>query len=74
MTLTRTQHVVVWLPDLGGLPATVEADDAQTVTLALAVRPERPLSGYRDLPAMVELTTARGVRQMHGLIDPDLEA
>ena len=29
------------------------------------------MSRYRDQPAMVELTTARGVRQMHGLVDPD---
>jgi PilZ domain len=69
--LARTQHVVIWLPDLDALPATVEADDARTMTLALAVRPDRPMSRYRDQPAMVELTTARGVRQMHGLIDPD---
>jgi hypothetical protein len=69
--LARTQHVVIWLPDQDGLPATVEADDDRTLTLALAVRPDRPMSRYRDQEATVELTTARGVRRMVGVIDPD---
>jgi c-di-GMP-binding flagellar brake protein YcgR len=69
--LARTQHVVLLLPDRDALPATVEADDARTLTLALAIQPDRPMARYRDQQATVEVVTARGVRRLAGVVDPD---
>jgi hypothetical protein len=69
--LTRTQHVVILLPDRDALPATVEADDDRTVTLALAIQPDRPMDRYRDQQATIEVITARGVRRLAGVVDPD---
>jgi hypothetical protein len=63
--------VVLLLPDRDALPATVEADDARTLTLALTIQPDRPMGRYRDQQATVEVVSARGVRRLAGVVDPD---
>lgn len=67
MSFAPAEKVVLRHPDLGALPATVQADDDETITLVLAVRVNgsaRALRGH----ATVEGTTRRGLRRVHGVV------
>lgn len=55
------QHVIVYLPELGHVPAFVEESSDKRLTVVLSTRPDRPL---RAKQVTVEYTTRRGVHRL----------
>ena len=67
MTPARTQPVVIRLPGAPELPARVDAADAASVTLVLAVPPRGGIDGT----AVVEYVTPTGIHRIAGALDRD---
>lgn len=59
------EHVLVDLPHIGGLPATVEGSTADTITVVLAV-PDDRVRRLAGQAVAIERTTARGVSRYPG--------
>lgn len=65
------RHVTLELPELGRLPARVEAAGEGWVTLALFVRPQTPIAWLEQPHGSIECVTARGVERVDGSVAPD---
>lgn len=63
--LDAGEQVMVHLPHVGGLPATVEGSTAQTITVVLAV-PDDRVRRLAGQEVAIERTTARGVSRYPG--------
>jgi c-di-GMP-binding flagellar brake protein YcgR len=61
------RKVSVRLPYVGALPATVEASEADVVTVALAV-PDNRVSRLNGVEATIESTTERGIQRYTGTV------
>lgn len=57
------QHVIVYLPELGHVPAFVEESSDNRLTVVLSTKPDRPL---RAKKVTVEYTSRRGVHRLTG--------
>jgi c-di-GMP-binding flagellar brake protein YcgR len=64
-SLPAGHKVVVRLPYVGTLPATVESATAQSIVLALSV-PDQRVQRLNGSDVAVESTTARGIQRFHG--------
>jgi hypothetical protein len=71
VTLARALSVTLHVGDLDAMPARVEADDAETVTLVVAVRPDPRLARLRAPRGTLEYTTPTGVHRITGAMAPD---
>jgi hypothetical protein len=65
--LDAGEQVMIHLPHIGGLPATVERSTAGTITVVLAV-PDDRVKRVAGQEAAIERTTARGVQRYPGLL------
>jgi hypothetical protein len=63
--LDAGEQVMVHLPHIGGLPATVEDSTAETITVVLAV-PDDRVRRLAGQEVAIERTTARGVSRYPG--------
>jgi PilZ domain-containing protein len=63
--LDAGEQVLVHLPHIGGLPATVEGSTADTITVVLAV-PDDRVQRLAGQEVAIERTTARGVSRYPG--------
>jgi PilZ domain-containing protein len=63
--LDAGEQVMVHLPHIGGLPATVEGSTAETITVVLAV-PDDRVRRLAGQEVAIERTTARGVSRYPG--------
>jgi hypothetical protein len=71
MSLARSSSVTVLLDDVGELPAMVEADDDETVTLVLTTPPVGALARAGDGRATLEYTTSTGIHRVSGDLTHD---
>lgn len=71
MSLERSISVTVLLGDVGDLPAMVEADDDETVTLVLTTPPDGRLARVGDARATLEYTTSTGIHRVSGALTTD---
>jgi PilZ domain len=62
-------HVIVRVPHVGGLPATVEATEPGAIVIVLAVI-DRRVGRLAGQEASVEATTARGIQRFTGTLHP----
>src|SRR4051812_19062700 len=65
--LDAGEQVMIHLPHIGGLPATVERSTGDTITVVLAV-PDDRVKRLAGQEAAIERTTARGVQRYPGLL------
>jgi c-di-GMP-binding flagellar brake protein YcgR len=65
--LDTGEHVMILLPHLGLLPASVENSTAQAITVALAV-PDDRVRRLAGQDSAIERTTARGVQRYPGTL------
>ena len=63
-------HVLVRLPHVGALPATVEAVEPGAIRVALAV-PDARVRRLAGAEAAVEVTSGRGIQRYIGALEPD---
>jgi hypothetical protein len=63
-------HVIVRLPHVGSLPATVEAAEPGAIRVALAV-PDSRVRRLGGGEAAIEVTSGRGIQRYVGTLEPD---
>jgi PilZ domain len=70
MTTIAPRHVIVSLPTIGDVAATVEHIDDESLHLVLPIDTRRDLRSLRGAPATVSYATRRGVHELAAAVVP----